>query len=252
MFEFIEHGPVCEIRLAHPPVNAIGPDFMDGLTRMLNEKSGEYRALVISGQPGMFSAGLDIVTLARLDRDQTHKFWGQFFGMLKTIGACPVPVASAITGHSPAGGAVMAIHGDYRVMTRGDWKIGLNEVQVGLVVPPHIQRVLVRLVGKYRAERLLVAGALLSPDEALEVGMVDELADDYDDTIRRAIEWCARHAALPPNAMTRTRNITRADMISNYDDLGEADLDAFSEVWFSEETQAVMGQVLARLKKKSG
>ena len=250
MFEFEEHGPVCEIRMAHPPVNAISPDFMDALTEILPAKAAEYRALVLSGQPGMFSAGLDVVTLSRLDRKGVEHFWGQFFGLLKTIGACPVPLAFAITGHSPAGGAVMAIHGDYRVMSRGDWKIGLSEVQVGLVVPPHIQRVLVRLVGTYRAERLLVAGALVSPEEACEVGLVDELADGYEETVVRAVEWCRRHTELPQRAMSVTRSIIRADIVSNYDDLGQSDIDNFTEVWYSEETQRVMGQVLARLKKK--
>lgn len=252
MFEFHEHGPVCEIRMAHPPVNAIGPEFMDGLTEALISRAKEYRAIVLSGQPGMFSAGLDIVTLARLDREQVEHFWRQFFRLLQTIGASPVPIASAITGHSPAGGAVMTIHGDYRVMSRGEYKIGLSEVQVGLVVPPHIQRVLIRLVGKYRAERLMVAGALLSPEQALEIGFVDELADSYEETIDRAVKWCAMHAALPPTAMSRTRSIIRADLITHYDDLTQADVDLFTEVWFSEETQRVMGQVLERLSKKSG
>lgn len=251
MFESKPHGPVCEIRMAHPPVNAIGPEFMEGLIKALDEASQDARAIVLSGQPGMFSAGLDIVAMSRMDRDDIKHFWGLFFKMLHTIGASPVPVASAITGHSPAGGAVMAIHGDYRVMMKGDWKIGLNEVQVGLVVPPQIQRVLVRLIGRYPAERLLVAGALLSPEEALEVGMVDELADDYDSTIASAVAWCTRHASLPRNAMNRTRKIIRADIETNYDDFNEADREAFCEVWFSEETQQVMGQVLARLKKKS-
>lgn len=252
MFEFNEHGAVCEIRMAHPPVNAMSPDFIVGLTRALQEKAQAYRALVLSGQPGMFSAGLDLITLSRLDRDGAGRFWSQFFGLLKTIGASPVPIASAITGHSPAGGAVMAIHGDYRVMTRGDWKIGLNEVQVGLVVPRLIQHVLARLVGTYRAERLMVAGALLQPEQALGVGLVDELADSYEETIERAVQWCLRHLALPANAMSRTREIIRADLVSIYDDLGEADLEAFSEVWFSEETQRVVGQVLERLRKKAG
>lgn len=249
MFEFKEHGPVCEIRMSHPPVNAMSPDFIDGLTDKLRTKSAEYQALVLSGQPGMFSAGLDLITLSKLDRAGANRFWGQFFGLLKTIGSCPVPLASAVTGHSPAGGAVMAIHGDYRVMSRGDWKIGLNEVQVGLVVPRQIQRVLCRLVGTHRAERLLVAGALLSPEEALQTGLVDELADGFDETVDRAVEWCKMHTALPRNAMGRTRDLIRADMMSNYDDLSDADLESFSEVWFSEETQRIIGQVLERLRK---
>lgn len=251
MFEFNAHGPVCEIRMAHGPVNAIGPAFMEGLIKALKDTAKEYRAIVLSGQPGMFSAGLDIVAMAGMDRPGIKHFWSLFFEMLHTIGASPVPVASAITGHSPAGGAVMAIHGDYRVMMKGDWKIGLNEVQVGLVVPPQIQRVLIRLVGAYRAERLLVAGALLSPQEALEFGMVDELADDYESTIAQALAWCSAHAALPRNAMSRTREIVRADMRTLYDDFDEADREAFCDVWFSDETQAVMGQVLARLRNKS-
>jgi enoyl-CoA hydratase/carnithine racemase len=163
-----------------------------------------------------------------------------------------VPIASAITGHSPAGGAVMAIHGDYRVMDRGEWKIGLNEVQVGLVVPQQIQRVLARLVGTQRAERLLVAGALLTPEEALEAGLIDELADGFDETVARAVAWCTLHTSLPPKAMSRTRDIIRSDMKSNYDDLGDADLEVFSDVWFSEETQRIVGQVLDRLGKKAG
>ncbi|MDX1554619.1 MAG: enoyl-CoA hydratase/isomerase family protein [Xanthomonadales bacterium] len=251
MFESKLHGPVSEIRMSHPPVNAIGPEFMEGLIGALNEAAQASRAIVLSGQPGMFSAGLDIVAMSTMDREGIKHFWGLFFEMLRTIGASPVPIAAAITGHSPAGGAVMAIHCDYRVMMKGDWKIGLNEVQVGLVVPPQIQRVLVRLVGKYRAERLLVAGALLSPESALDAGMVDQLADDYETTIAGALDWCTRHASLPPNAMGRTRDMIRADMKANYDDFDETAREAFCDVWFSDETQQVMGQVLARLKAKS-
>ncbi|HKJ18985.1 MAG TPA: enoyl-CoA hydratase/isomerase family protein [Xanthomonadales bacterium] len=249
MFEFIEHGRICEIRMAHPPVNAIGPEFMDGLTSALEEKASHYRAIVLSGQPGMFSAGLDVVRLMQLDHEQVERFWRQFFRLLQTIGASPVPIASAITGHCPAGGAVMTIHGDYRVMSHGNYKIGLNEVQVGLVVPPHIQRVLIRLVGKHRAERLMVAGELLSPEQALEIGFVDELADGPEDTVERAVDWCKKHTALPRSAMSQTRSLMRQDLATNYDDLTQEDVDLFTGVWFSDETQAVMRQVLERLGK---
>lgn len=252
MFECNPHGQVCEIRMAHPPVNAMSPAFIEGLTQTIDARAKEYRALVLSGLPGMFSAGLDLITLSKLDREAAGHFWGQFFGLLRTIGACPVPIASAITGHSPAGGAVMAIHCDYRVMARGEFKIGLNEVQVGLVVPRQIQRVFARLLGTHKAERLLVAGAMLSPAEAVHVGLVDEVVEGYEAVIERALDWCTRHTALPPHAMSRTREIVRADMMSNYDDLSEADLEAFTEVWFSEETQRIVGQVIERFSKKGG
>jgi enoyl-CoA hydratase/carnithine racemase len=138
------------------------------------------------------------------------------------------------------------------VMSEGDFKIGLTEVQVGLVVPRQIQRVLARLVGIRRAERLLVAGALLSPQEALHAGLVDDVVEGYEETIARAIEWCRKRTALPHNAMSGTRKIIRADTVSNYDDLEEADMKAFSDVWFSEETQRIIGQVLQKLQKKAG
>ena len=251
MLEFTEHGPVCEIRMAHPPVNALSGDFMEELAKALSEKATEYRAIVLSGQPGMFSAGLDIVSLTTYNKEQVEKFWRQFFKLLETIAASPVPIAMAITGHSPAGGAVMAIHADYRVMTEGNYKIGLNEVQVGLVVPPHVQRVLIRLVGKYRAERLMVAGALVSPQEALRFGMVDEVMDSPEETVTRAVEWCTLHTSLPPRAMSNTRSFARQDLATNYDDLTQEDVDQFTQAWFSDETQAVMRQVVASLGKKS-
>src|SRR6185437_3684442 len=78
--------------------------------------------------------------------------------------------------HRP-GGAVLALFCDYRVMARGAYRIGLNEVQVGLTVPDCIQAALRRLVGPYRAERLLIQGTMLDADDALAAGMVDELTD---------------------------------------------------------------------------
>lgn len=251
MFEFHEHGEVCEIRLAHPPVNAMASEFCNGLAQALNEKATSHAAIVISGQPGMFSAGLDVVKLSQLDRAGIEQFWGSFFGMLRAVAASPVPVAFAITGHSPAGGAVLAIHGDYRVMSSGEYRMGLNEVQVGLVVPPRVQKVLARLIGTYPAERLLVAGALLTPEEALEQGMVDEVVEGHEETIARAVAWCTQHTRLPRYAMSTTREIMRADLRDIHDDLSEEELKSFGDLWFSEETQRTIGQLVSSLKNKS-
>src|SRR5204863_7790743 len=131
-----------------------------------------------------------------LDRAAFRVFWNDSFGLCAALARSPIPIAAAITGHSPAGGAVLAIMCDYRVMARGPFKIGLNEVQVGLSVPECIQAALRRLLGPYRAERLLVAGAMLEAEQAHAIGLVDELVEP-DLVVPRGLLWLGDLLKLP-------------------------------------------------------
>jgi enoyl-CoA hydratase/carnithine racemase len=203
MLEISTTRRCAEIRLARPPANALNPALVEGLERALAEAESSAQAIVISGLPGMFSAGLDVPELLQLDRDLLSRFWQSFTRLLKRLALSPLPTAFAMTGHAPAGGVVMAVFGDYRIMPRGSFKTGFNEVQVGLVVPPPVHLALVRLIGAHRAERILVAGEILDAQRALEIGLVDELADDPEAVVRRALEWCQQLLALPRPAMLR-------------------------------------------------
>jgi len=127
MLKIIDHAKIREIRLARPPVNALNPEMVRQLTLSLRDAAGESEAVVLSGLDGVFSAGLDVVELILLDRDGMHDFWSAFFELLETVACSVVPVAAAITGHSPAGGAVICLMCDYRVMSRGEYGIGLND-----------------------------------------------------------------------------------------------------------------------------
>src|SRR5439155_24004385 len=135
------------------------------------------------------------------------------------------PVAAAITGHAPAGGTVLAMFCDERLMAEGDFKIGLNEVQVGLILPPVILFALQRLVGPRQAERLAVSGMLISPPEALAVGLVDQLTTS-DQVIERAILWCQGVLALPDEAMSATRKLARSDLVDYFERNTERELQA--------------------------
>ena len=249
MLETIEHGPVTEIRLARPPVNALNPELVVALERALAEAAGKSRGIVLSGQPGMFSAGLDMKALIALDRDAMASFWMDFHALLKRLATSSVPVVAAITGHSPAGGAVMAIFCDARVGAQGEFKIGLNEVQVGMALPPIIHTGLVRLVGPRVAEQLAVHGALVGPDEALQLGLVDELVAP-EAVVARAIARCTAYTKLPPAAMAQTRALCRADLAAAFDQVADGFADVMNAGWFGEETQATMRAVLAQLPAK--
>jgi enoyl-CoA hydratase/carnithine racemase len=157
-------------------------------------------------------------------------------------------VAAAITGHAPAGGCVLALCCDYRIMARGSARIGLNETQVGLAVPDAIQHLMRRVVGVYRAERLVVAGAMLDAESAERVGLVDELTD-VDHVVIRARVWLEELLALPRAPMLATRALARADLVAALDAFGDAELDAFLQQWNAPDTQAALKALVARLRK---
>ena len=251
MLDIIEHEHrIRELKLARPPVNALSPELIASLKRAIEQAPNEgAAALVLSGSPGLFSAGLDIPALLQLDRDAMRAFWNAFFGVCAALARAPIPIAAAITGHSPAGGAVLAIFCDYRVMARGEYKIGLNEVQVGLTVPDCIQAALRRLAGPYRAERLLVSGAMLDADDALAAGMVDELTD-VDHVVTRTLAWLDPLLQLPRQAMLATRALARADLARLFDDPASLPVEAFLDGWFAPEAQAPLHALVEKLRSR--
>jgi 3,2-trans-enoyl-CoA isomerase len=249
MLKIHEHGAVAEIQMARPPVNAMNIAFIRELAEAHAKLCADgAKAVVISGREGLFSAGLDVPELLGQSRDQVIAFWQQFFHLMNTLAASPVPVVAAITGHSPAGGAVLTLHCDYRVAARGDFLIGLNEVRVGLPVPPSILFMLETVVGTRQAMLLAASGAMLSPEQALDIGFVDELAEP-DAVVSSAVSWAEQMLALPPAAMNTTRLTAKAGVIerarSNADYASAA-----ADYWFSSETQAMMRKLVQELGSK--
>ncbi len=249
MIEIVEHGTIHEIRLTRPPVNALDPGLLGALVAALEAapRNGA-RGIVLSGGQKVFSGGLDVPYLMRQDRDGLRECWTLFFQAARALARSPVPVAAAIAGHNPAGGCVLSLCCDYRVMARGPFRIGLNETQVGLIVPDAIQYLLRRVVGTHRAERLVVAGAMVESGQALAYGMVDELAD-AGEVVVRAARWLEELLALPNGPMLATRRMARADIVAALEGFGEAELEGFLGGWYSEDSQRALRELMARLGK---
>jgi len=251
MLDILLHdGDIHEIRMARAPVNAFDIVLVRALRDAIADApSNGARGIVLSGAQGMFSAGVDVPALLQRDRAGVREFWDEFFALCGAIAASRVPTVAAITGHSPAGGAVVSLFCDYRVMAHGPYKIGLNEVQVGLSVPEPIPFAMHRIVGSYRSERLLVAGAMVDAEQAHAIGLVDELAT-VEQVVTRAVNWLADLLKLPPKAMLRTRAIARADLVAVWGDTSNLLDPGFIDDFFGEETQAVLQALVARLKSK--
>jgi 3,2-trans-enoyl-CoA isomerase len=249
--EIIDHGTVRELRLARPPVNALSPELIAALAAAIAPPFGgaEPAALVLSGTPGIFSAGLDLPRLVDVDRAGIAELWHALYGLLRSLAASPLPIVAAITGHSPAGGAVLALYCDVRIMAAGEFRIGLNEVRVGLPLPPVILTALRRQIGPRLAERMSVSGALVTPDEALRIGLVDELVPPAQ-VVERAVAVARELASLPRFAMSETRRHARADLVALFDGVASAEVPALLDAWFSAETQTTMRAVVEKLSRK--
>lgn len=251
LVEHREHpNGVVELALARAPVNALDPELCSQLADAVRDGiASGASGIVLSGGPKVFSAGLDVPHLLGLGDDRTavRTAWEGFFDAVRAIGESPAPVVAAIAGHAPAGGCVLALCCDYRVMAEGPFRIGLNETQVGLVAPEGIQHLLRRVVGGYRAERMLVAGEMVDSARAFEIGLVDELAA-IDAVGTRALAWLDALLALPRQPMLRTRAIARADLVAALQP-ERIQLEHFLDAWMEPDTQAGLRAMLARIGK---
>lgn len=249
MIEIEDEGGIRTIRLARPPVNALNMPLLTALdAAVAGAPAAGMRGIVLTGANGRWCAGLDVGALASLDGAGLREFLGTFFRCVQTLARSAIPIVCAINGASPAGGAVLALYCDRRIMQRGEARIGLNEVMVGLFPGPHIHRVLVRTVGTRLAAEFLSTGALLTPAEALASGFVDELADPGTE-VAAARAWLERVLALPAHAYQATRALVRADLLAITESPAGAGGETLADTWDRPETRAAIAALVARLQK---
>jgi Delta3-Delta2-enoyl-CoA isomerase len=250
MLRVEDDGGIRILRLARPPVNALDRALLETLTAAVREApAAGVRGLVLTGDGGRYCGGLDVTALLAADANGLRALLGAFLDALLALATCPVPIVAAINGHSPAGGAVLALHCDARIIGPPDARIGLNEVAVGLNPGPLIHRVLVRTVGPRQAELLLTRGSLLSANEALAVGLVDAV-EPADRVESAAMAWLATLLALPAHAYGPTRAMARADLLDTLEHYAvterEPTLSRLVQEWTRPSTRAALSALLAR------
>ena len=157
--------------------NAINMSMMNEMIEALDilKKDDAVRGVILLGNDGIFSVGLDVKELLVLDKEGTKAFFRLFGKMVVKMASFPKILIAAINGHSPAGGCVMAICCDYRVMSDGPYTIVLNEVPVGIMINPLIFGLYAFWIGERQAYHNFLSGKLCTPEEAKRYGLVDEI-----------------------------------------------------------------------------
>jgi enoyl-CoA hydratase len=166
--------------------------------------------------------------------------------MVLALYALPRPVVAAVSGHAVAGGCILALTADWRVLARGA-QMGLNEVKVGVPLPWSAALLVKATVPPSALSRVALLGRNVSGDEALAVGLADELADPagFEEA---CLARLAEFAEKDLQAVTTTKRYLRASALAEMK-ARDADLVGdFLDNWFSPGTQERIRSITASLK----
>ncbi len=199
-------GSVALVSLDDGKVNALNAGLLNDLWSTLASAEEQARAIVITGRPGVFSAGLDlrvVQTGGRACSDLVHHATELFLRLAEF----PRPVVIACTGHALAAGAVLLLCSDVRIGTAGNYKIGLTEVSVGIALPELVVELARRRLARRHLTVACNTAQVYSPAAAVEVGFLDRLspADATAEALSVAAELAER---LQPAAFVETRKAT--------------------------------------------
>lgn len=237
------HGPVVELRLDRRPANALSRAACDEWAAgVRGAVDGGADAIVLSGPPGVFSSGADLIELARADRDEVAAFCGALGRLVAEVAGCPVPIVAALTGHCLGAASGVALLCDARVMAAGHYRFRINYAAMGLVPPLYVRRAVDGLVGADEAARLVGGAVAIGPDEAHRLGVVARTAA-AGEVVGVAVGWCAEQLALPRAALLDSRRRARAPLVAAVAP-EHLRIDEMTDRWFSAEVQARLAKLV--------
>lgn len=250
--DFVIEKKIAHVRLNRPKSNALNLEMIQELNALILQIKEDPGAegMILQGKDGFFSSGLDLMELYALNEGEFKEFWKAFLELVRNLVNFPKPSVAAITGHSPAGGCVLAICCDVRVMSDGDFIIGLNELPVGIVVPESIFHLYSFWIGKPLAYRSLLQGKLFTPQEAKNIGLIDTCvpASQIISSSELAI---SQFMKFDPQSWQKSKLNLRSELIQVFNKDFEEDLNAISKEWWKPSTRALLKSIIDNLKHKN-
>src|SRR5438094_3667706 len=162
-------GNVARITLDDGKVNAMSLPFFEALGAALGRAEREKPgAVVITGRPGYFSAGLDLKLMPTLAPDALRRMLLAFGRTMLRVFTFPIPTVAAVSGHAIAGGAMLAFACDLRFMAEGPFRLHLNEVAIGLALPTWAIVLAQAAIPPRRHTEAILHAPAFPPEEALE------------------------------------------------------------------------------------
>jgi enoyl-CoA hydratase/carnithine racemase len=251
MIDIAVHDGIAVLTLKHGKANTLDLEFCEALAARFNDLRGaEAKAVVLSGEGKIFSAGVDLIRVNAGGADYVREFLPALHRLYQAVFFHPKPVVAAVNGHAAAGGAVLACCADRRIMADGGGRIGVTELLVGVPLPALAFEAVRFAVPPRHLPESLLTGATYAAGVALQRGWVDEVVEPAT-LMTRALEAARALAALSPPAFAQTKKQIRQAVSERYAQSGVATDKAVTEIWVAPETLARIRDYVARTLKKN-
>jgi enoyl-CoA hydratase/carnithine racemase len=246
-----KNGPIALLRLDKARANAIDEALLDALLAACEDVARDDSVrgvLLCSAHPRVFCPGLDLTTLEDYDPAALERFMLRFSEAVTALYGLWKPVVAAIAGHAVAGGCIVALTADLRLLSRGGAQMGLNEVRIGVPLPWSVTVLLRASLPPASFTAVALEGRNFSDDEAARVGLAHEIlpAEDFE---AACLERLSRLADKDAVALGTTKRYLREGFLSEMKAHEAARVGAFVSAWFTDATRARRREILASLKK---
>ncbi|MGD0527867.1 MAG: crotonase/enoyl-CoA hydratase family protein [Polyangiaceae bacterium] len=214
-------GTTAHIQMDDGKANALSRPMIDELVAALTRAEKEARAVVLSGRPDRFCAGFDLKVMMS-SPEAARELLRRGVDLLMRLYGSPLPIVIACTGHALAGGALVLLTGDVRLGASGAFRIGLNEVSIGMPVPVLAMELARDRIAKTELTRATLRAQIYEPAEAARIGYLDEVVP-AEQVLARATEEATKLGTLSPMAFRATKKRLRGATIERI--LGSVDAD---------------------------
>ena len=228
---------IATVALSRGKVNAINNTVVVELRRCLEKlaKDPNLKAVILTGRGYFFSFGFDVTEFLSFSKAAFTRYLTAFTDLYTYLFTYPKPVVAALNGHTIAGGCMLAMACDYRLMVTGKAKISLNEITFGVSVFAGCTEMLRFLIGSARATEVLYSGGMYSAGEALDLGLVQAVSNG-EQLINRARRIAADLAAKPAPAFASIKSLLRKPIADEMMGREAASIGEFVDIWYPAET----------------
>jgi len=228
---------IATVTLSRGKVNALNEPMIEQLNSyfMDLENDETVKAIILTGQGNFFSFGFDIPEFLSYSKDSFIKCLSKFTDLYTYVFLFPKPVIALLNGHTMAGGCMLAIACDYRIMVSGKAKVSLNEIGFGSSVLAGSVEMLKYCAGQKNAQSIIYSGAMYSAEEASQLGLVDQISSQ--ENLTEDAMKIARNLAKKDNAAFRSiKDLLRKPVAEEMIKKEKRVIREFVDIWYSEET----------------